>query len=174
MEDEDQNNNRNQRVNSASLKRANQVDRQLVQYSRSHGYLKSLSVHAIMKFNASKKSSSLLSVCIDFRFNLLRNIKKVNWKQEGEPWYRQVHDGLNWFGYCKNRQCQTYEDLFVINRGYGIFKLEQELTEFSCPLCNQNHFDLSNLGFVNCEWALKGQLRANNRAKIYADGQTYD
>lgn len=30
------------------------------------------------------------------------------------------------------------------------------------------------MGFVNCEWALKGQLRASNSIKIYADGQTYD
>ena len=90
------------------------------------------------------------------------------------PWYRQVHDGLNWFGYCKNKSCQTQSDLFIVNRGYGIFKLEQELAEFSCPVCKQSHFDLSNMGFVNCEWALKGQLRASNSIKIYADGQTYD
>ncbi len=30
------------------------------------------------------------------------------------------------------------------------------------------------MGFKNCEWALKGQFRSNNRTKIYADGQTYD
>ena len=30
------------------------------------------------------------------------------------------------------------------------------------------------MGFVNCEWALKGQLRSASSVKIYADGQTYD
>ena len=30
------------------------------------------------------------------------------------------------------------------------------------------------MGFVNCEWALKGQLRSSSNVKIYADGQTYD
>ena len=30
------------------------------------------------------------------------------------------------------------------------------------------------MGFVNCEWALKGQLKSNARTNIYADGQTYD
>ena len=30
------------------------------------------------------------------------------------------------------------------------------------------------MGFVNCEWALKGQLRTSSNIKIYADGQTYD
>ena len=77
-----------------------------------------------------------MSVCIDFRFNLLRNVKKVNWKVKA-PWYRQVHDGLNWFGYCKNKACQAHSELFIVNRGYGIFKLEQELAEFSCPVCMQ-------------------------------------
>ena len=38
----------------------------------------------------------------------------------------------------------------------------------------QQDFDLSNMGFINCEWALKGQLRANSHIKIYADGMTYD
>jgi aspartate carbamoyltransferase regulatory subunit len=85
----------------------------------------------------------------------------VNWKIKA-PWYREVHDGLNWFGYCKNRNCVTFEELFVVNRGYGIFKLEQELAEFSCPVCMETHFDLSNMGFVNCEWALKGQLRTSS------------
>lgn len=90
------------------------------------------------------------------------------------PWYRQVHEGLNWFGYCKNKSCHAHKELFIVNRGYGIFKLEQELAEFSCPVCMQAHFDLSNMGFVNCEWALKGQLRSSSSIKIYADGQTYD
>jgi hypothetical protein len=30
------------------------------------------------------------------------------------------------------------------------------------------------MGFVNCEWAIKGALRPNNNSKIFADGQTFD
>ena len=109
----------------------------------------------MLKFSKSNNLSSQISVCIDFRFNLLRNVKKVNWKVQS-PWYREVREGLNWFGYCKNRSCEAHSELFVVNRGYGIFKLDQELAEFTCPVCLQAHFDLSNMGFVNCEWALKG------------------
>ena len=94
----------NPRMNSASLRRAATIDKQLVQYQASHGYCKSISLQVNMKFVALDRRSSMLSVCIDFRFNLLRNVKKVNWKVEA-PWYREVHDGLNWFGYCKNRAC---------------------------------------------------------------------
>ena len=46
---------------------------------------------------------------MDFRFNHLRNVKKVNWKQEA-PWYCEVRDGLNWFGYCLNEDCETFMD----------------------------------------------------------------
>jgi len=126
----------------------------LVQYSRSHVHVKQISVQALLKFQSKIRQSSQLSVCIDFRFNLLRNIKKVNWQDN--CWYREVHDGLNWFGYCKNKQCVAFDALFVVNRGYGIFKLEQELAEFCCPVCSRAYFDLSNMGFVNCEWAIKG------------------
>ena len=123
--------------------------------------------------NKARPRTSQLSVCIDFRFNILRNVKKVNWRVK-TPWYREIHDGLNWFCYCKNRECVAHSELVVVNRGYGIFKLEQELVEFSCPVCMQTQFDLSNMGFVNCEWALKGQLRNSSQIKVYADGQTYD
>ena len=145
----------------------------LLQYQRNHGNLKTINVYAMLKFSKVIQKHSQLSVCIDFRFNLLRNVKKVNWKVMS-PWYREVREGLNWFGYCKNRNCQAHSELFVVNRGYGIFKLEQELAEFSCPVCMQPYFDLSNMGFINCEWALKGQLKGSNNIKVYADGQTYD
>ena len=163
-------------MNNANLQRASQVDAQLLQYSHSHDYYKSITVKATLKFRKAvglKNKSSRLSISIDFRFNFLKNIKKVSWKVKS-PWYREVHDGLNWFGYCKNRSCVTYDELFVVNRGYGIFKLEQELAEFSCPVCLQTQFDLSNMGYINCEWALKGQLRNGSQTKVYADGQTYD
>lgn len=161
------------RQNKATLVTANNVDRQLQNYLRENQTHKTIEMSAMLKFKSDKSKSSQMSVCIDFRFNLLRNVKKVNWKIEA-PWYREVHDGLNWFGYCKNRKCQANNELFVVNRGYGIFKLDQELAEFSCPVCMQVHFDLSNMGFVNCEWAIKGKLKSGNSAKIYSDGQTYD
>lgn len=79
----------NQRQNNASLRRATQVDKQLVQYSRQYGHAKSLQVQACLQFESQKPDSSMLSISIDFRFNLLHNIKKVNWKVV-DPWYRQI------------------------------------------------------------------------------------
>ena len=71
---------------------------------------------------------------MDFQFNRLRDVKKVDWKDES-PWYCEVQDGLSWFGYCFNEACKAKKQLFVVHRGYGIFKLENELCELVCPVC---------------------------------------
>ena len=31
-----------------------------------------------------------------------------------------------------------------------------------------------NIGFVNCEWALKGQFKEDTSIKVVSEGQTYD
>lgn len=98
---------------------------------------------------------------------------KVQWQEEA-PWYREVQDGLNWFAYCTNRKCEAFKQLVVANRGYGIFKLEQEISDFACPVCGNSQYELRNMGFVNCEWAIKGALKPNTNSKIFVDGQTFD
>jgi hypothetical protein len=110
---------------------------------------------------------------MDFGFNCLRNVKKVYWKEGAKvPWYCEVRDGLSWFGYCLNKQCEAH--LFVVNRGYGIFKLDNELADFSCPVCAQEQYELRNIGFVNCEWAIKGVRKYSSASRIISDGTTYD
>lgn len=110
---------------------------------------------------------------MDFGFNVLKDVKKVPWKHQC-PWYCEVRDGLSWFGYCLNRDCTAFRAMFVVNRGYGIFKLENELSEFSCPVCMQENYELRNIGFVNCEWALKGVRKHSSASRIISDGTTYD
>jgi hypothetical protein len=33
---------------------------------------------------------------------------------------------------------------------------------------------IRNVGFVNCEWILKGKLKRNEESKLYTEGRTYD
>ena len=40
---------------------------------------------------------------IDFTFNTIKNVKKVQWKEEA-PWYREIYDGFCWLAYCNNSQ----------------------------------------------------------------------
>ncbi len=35
-------------------------------------------------------------------------------------------------------------------------------------------FELRNVGFVNCEWVLKGLLRKHKDSKFCCEGKTYD
>ena len=53
-----------------------------------------------------------------------------------------------------------------------------------CPVCKTGNLPGSkgeeptlvfrNIGFVNCEWAIRGILLRNKESKIYSDGRTYD
>lgn len=61
-----------------------------------------------------------------------------------------------------------------MNRGYGVFKLSKELKLVVCPVCLQKNYELRNVGFVNCEWILKGILKKHEESKLFGEGKTYD
>lgn len=146
---------KNRRQSVTTEARVKNVDNYLTQYKQNTESLRQFSFTVYLKY---KNQDSPMSLCMDFRFNCLRDVKKVHWKA-GSPWYCEVQDGLSWFGYCLNTDCSALKQLFVVNRGYGIFKLGNELTDFSCPVCGLTNYELRNMGFVNCEWALKGALK---------------
>lgn len=114
-----------------------------------------------------------MSVGLDFTFNALRNVKRVGWKGDA-PWFREVMDGMTWFAYCKNSSCAAHKQMFTVSRGYGIFKMSKDVNEMSCPVCTTKNFELRNVGFVNCEWALKGKLLYKAESRVFGEGQTYD
>ena len=41
-----------------------------------------------------------LSIGLNSSFYKINSVRKVEWEQHA-PWYREVHDGLNWIGNCK-------------------------------------------------------------------------
>jgi len=43
---------------------------------------------------------------LDFTFNTIKNIKKVEWKHQA-PWYREITDGFCWIAYCQNTTLST-------------------------------------------------------------------
>ena len=81
---------------------------------------------------------------------------------------------MSWFAYCKNLKCAAVKQLFVVTRGYGIFRMSKELPDIICPVCQSKNFELRNVGFVNCEWVLKGKLNYKADSRVYGEGQTYD
>jgi len=83
-----------------------------------------------------------------------------------------------------NKECQAYNQLVVINRGYNAFTITKDLKNLVCPVCKTGNLpgsngeeaslEFRNIGFVNCEWAIRGILLRNKESKIYSDGRTYD
>jgi hypothetical protein len=63
---------------------------------------------------ALSSPSSSKCLPIDFSFNTIKNVRKVNWKEEA-PWYREITDGFSWLCYCMNIDCEAYKQLVVIN-----------------------------------------------------------
>ena len=128
-------------------------------------------------------NSPQLSLGIDFTFNNIKNVKKVNWKTEA-PWYREITDGFCWLCYCQNPKCEGFKELVVINKGYCVVAIGKEVSNLVCPICKTGNkidknldiplLSIQNCGFVNCEWAMRGILRKNKESKIYAEGRTYD
>ena len=49
-----------------------------------------------------------MSLGIDFTFNTIKNVKKVQWK-EAAPWYREITDGFCWLAYCNNDELVSDE-----------------------------------------------------------------
>ena len=81
--------------------------------------------------NLSKEGAggNKVSLGIDFTFNTIKNVKKVNWKEDA-PWFREISDGFCWLCYCQNEKCLAYGQLVVINKGFGVFSIKKEV----CPL----------------------------------------
>lgn len=74
----------------------------------------------ILKIQLIRKGERKCSIGIDFSFNILKDIKKIEFSDEA-PSFREASDGLNIFCYCKNKSCKIYEELFVVNKGIYIF-----------------------------------------------------
>ena len=52
--------------------------------------------------------------------------------------------------------------------------MSKDSSEILCPVCQTKRFEIRNIGFVNCEWALKGKLNYKSESRVFGEGQTYD
>jgi hypothetical protein len=63
-----------------------------------------------------KQSGSKFKLGLDFSFNYLKSLKKINWDEDA-PDYREITDGLCLICYCQNQNCGFYNQMFVHNLG---------------------------------------------------------
>ncbi len=121
-----------------------------------------------------EKNPSQCLIGLDFKFNIMKNFKKLENFDSNAPSYRNVSDGLNLFIYCLNKKCQFYNSYFTLCKGYGIFDIFQLLEEIKCPFCHLKNFSLRNIGMINAKWTYKGFLKSTKESKINGDGITLD
>ena len=117
-----------------------------------------------------------LNFGLNFKFNFFKNMNKITYQQNA-PSYRECTDGLNIFCYCKNEQCQIYNELFVVNLGYGSFDLINKIINtMQCPkcLCSFLKVQVRNIGFINAKWTYRGKINNRQQSVFNGEGSTLD
>jgi hypothetical protein len=64
----------------------------------------------------TKKSGNKFKLGLDFSFNYLKSLKKINWDEEA-PSFREISDGICLISYCQNLKCEIFNQMFVKNLG---------------------------------------------------------
>jgi hypothetical protein len=119
-------------------------------------------------------STGNLALGLDFTFHTIKDVKRVDWSKKASK-YCEIGDGMWWMWYCLNEDCHSFEQLFIINRGYGKFTLSSELRNIGpCPVWNSANVKTRNVGFVRAEWKMQGILKRKTDNKVNSTGQSYD
>ena len=109
---------------------------------------------------------------LNFKFNYLKNISKINFNNQA-PSYCECSDGINLFAYCRKENCILNNNLFIKVLGYGIFNIMKEIEKVNCPFCN-NKSEVKNIGLINSKWFYKGNINSNKQNSFEGDGITID
>lgn len=72
--------------------------------------------------------------------------------------------------------CEQFNKLQTLNQGFGIFKMEKLLICLDCIGCDGVFCEVRNIGFVNCEWGVKGYIldESGSPVRVLSEGKTYD
>ena len=82
------------------------------------------------------------------------------------PEWRIADRGLNLEGRCTNADCEAFDEMVIMQMGYGVFDvlLDSNADTTRCPCCDEFVQPLT-CAFSRCEWkwsGLKGRLRTHN------------
>ena len=123
-------------------------------------------------FLLSRNKDNKLQMGLNFKFNYLKNISKINFNNQA-PSYCECSDGINLFAYCRKENCILNNNLFIKVLGYGIFNIMKEIEKVNCPFCN-NKSEVKNIGLINSKWFYKGKLNCPKQNCFEGDGITID
>ena len=124
-------------------------------------------------FLLSRNKDNKLQMGLNFKFNYLKNISKISFNQNA-PTYCECSDGINLFAYCRNIDCQLFNNLFIKVLGYGVFDIMREIERVECPICKYKKTEVKNIGFINSKWYYKGKINSSKQNSFEGDGITID
>ena len=124
-------------------------------------------------FLLSRNKDNKLQMGLNFKFNYLKNISKISFNQNA-PTYCECSDGINLFAYCRNIDCQLFNNLFIKVLGYGVFDIMREIERVECPICKYQKTEVKNIGFINSKWYYKGKINSSKQNSFEGDGITID
>lgn len=80
---------------------------------------------------------------------------------ETEQVLGQPEPGLNLEGKCKNSNCETYNQLKIIPKGFGKFNIAKEANNTSCPCCQSDisSKDLHTIVLASCQFEIAGYAK---------------
>ena len=80
----------------------------------------------------------------------------------GLPPWRKVKDGLFIDGICRNKLCVAHDRYVICNMGINRkFKFHERL-KIACPMCHQRIIDKYKIGFADCQFRLRTQVRGQS------------
>lgn len=111
---------------------------------------------------------------LDFRFNYMRNFKRIKNFDDSAPSFREVSDGLNLVIYCMNPNCDLNNKYFIVTKGYDTFDIFSVMYSIRCPKCKESIKELRSIGMINAKWTYKGLLKGKKESKFEGDGFTLE
>ena len=86
-------------------------------------------------------------------------VKELKFDEKAPKW-REVNNGLNIFGICRNKKCEAFQKEVIhktnLTKKGLVFNLNEEITNIKCPMCYKI-IELKTCGFYECEYQFKGR-----------------
>jgi hypothetical protein len=87
--------------------------------------------------------------------SLIKKLKISN--NKGKLW-RNIKEGINLFGKCKNDKCEAFGKEVIQNIKEDEYYLNLDSNEMECPMCNCNCI-IRTAGFYKCSYSIQGKFR---------------
>lgn len=71
------------------------------------------------------------------------------------PKWRECSAGICIEGYCKNKMCEAYDNLVIMEKNFGRFDMILDKDKCKCPICKTKVIP-ETVGFTSCLWAIHG------------------